>query len=83
MPDDFDPQLRRWFAERAEPPDAAAFVARVTRELGSRRGARGSVLGTVLAGLTAGVAAALRPRQVRLVAIAAAAIAAWAVLQGS
>lgn len=82
MPDEFDAQLLRRFADAREPLADVQFVAQVTARLPPaarlRLSALWSVPGTILGGLATGISASLRLRHAGLMAVAAAVVTLWA-----
>lgn len=83
MPDELDAQLRRRFANAAEPLANDAFsahlAARIGRERrpGLSRHALYSILGTMASGLGTGLLLPWRLRHARLMVVGAAAATVW------
>lgn len=85
MPDELDAQLLRRFADSYQPLVDAQFVAQVVARMPPASGPRllhpgalRSVPGTIVGALLTGIAAPLRLRHAGLMALAAAAVTAWA-----
>jgi hypothetical protein len=80
MPEERDPQLLRWFAERRVALDDGQFTERVLGRLGRARRTRlgpgtvRSITGAILSGFATAITAPLQLRRAGLLALVAAAV---------